>query len=157
MFDANDAAHENQVNNHVRTATSSPETLMEIIAAVNDSFSDELGKLLKKENLSLLQYQVMRVIQRNGHEGFPSLAIKSEIPHRVMDVTRVVDRLESAGYVVRKRSPQDRRVVLVCLTKAGRDALDRLTPSHESLAAKFTDKLTGLERVDLEHLLGRLK
>jgi DNA-binding MarR family transcriptional regulator len=45
-------------------------------------------------------------------------------------VTRLVDRMEQAGYVERRPCPSDRRVHYVGLTLLGRDMLERATRVH---------------------------
>lgn len=44
--------------------------------------------------------------------------------------TRLIDRLETAGLVERRRNTADRRQVLVCLTDAGRRRLADALPGH---------------------------
>lgn len=74
------------------------------------------------------------------------------VAHQVQDQTmsRIVERLERGGYVVRERSPDDRRRVLVHLTEAGRRARDEAgDPTFaESLvtAAVPADELPVLRR-----------
>jgi DNA-binding MarR family transcriptional regulator len=43
-------------------------------------------------------------------------------------VTRLVDRLEGSGYVLRRPDPGDRRATTVEITAAGRDAAERARP-----------------------------
>jgi DNA-binding MarR family transcriptional regulator len=45
-------------------------------------------------------------------------------------MTRLVDRIEDAGFVRRARSPEDRRGVYVEITPAGRDKIDAVWPDH---------------------------
>jgi DNA-binding MarR family transcriptional regulator len=42
-------------------------------------------------------------------------------------VTSIVDRLEAAGHVVRRRHPEDGRAVLAEITDAGRAVVERAT------------------------------
>ncbi|MCC5878256.1 MAG: MarR family transcriptional regulator [Candidatus Sumerlaeia bacterium] len=157
MFDSNVAAHENQPSTTTSEPDITPTSLFETLGVINDRFMEELARLLKNESLSPLQFQVLRIIHESNGEGVPSLAIKNQIAHRVMDVTRVVDRLEKLGYVVRKRSSGDRRVVLVSLTDSGSAALDRLAPSYEKLSSRMSSELSRLDMERLVDLLGRLK
>lgn len=45
-------------------------------------------------------------------------------------LTRLVDRIEQAGFVEREPDPHDRRGVSAVLTAAGRRAFRRATPTH---------------------------
>jgi DNA-binding MarR family transcriptional regulator len=61
-------------------------------------------------------------------------------------VTRLLDRLEAAGLVTRRRSEDDRRVVLTRLTRAGRALLTRL---DEPVAALHRRQFAGMPAADL--------
>lgn len=57
-------------------------------------------------------------------------------------VTGIVDRLVEHGFVRREEDPSDRRLVVVRLTPAGGDLLDRLRASGRSDLAAALDRLT---------------
>lgn len=62
-------------------------------------------------------------------------------------VTKLVDGLEQAGLAARERAPDDRRVVLVVPTGAGRELLER---GRAARVAAIAELLTGLSRADLK-------
>ena len=65
------------------------------------------------------------------------------------DVTRLVDRLEKAGFVARQRCSDDRRVVWVELTKSGKNVLRKLDkPVLELHESQFQ----GFSKTDLKLL-----
>lgn len=73
-------------------------------------------------------------------------------------VTRMLDHLEERGYVERRRSRQDRRVVELRLTEAGEHKLDELLPQ---VVARLNDVLNAsgfseAEFAELTHLLNKL-
>ncbi|MCY3001138.1 MAG: MarR family transcriptional regulator [Planctomycetota bacterium] len=72
---------------------------------------------------------------------------------RVPDVTRLVDRLEAAKLVERARTPEDRRVVLVRITAAGRNVLDALDAPVDALHKKQFASLAPAELAELQRLL----
>ncbi|MCA9215574.1 MAG: MarR family transcriptional regulator [Planctomycetales bacterium] len=66
-------------------------------------------------------------------------------------VSRILDRLERAGFILRERAKTDRRKVCVSLTDSGWQRVDNLpTPLHEQF-------LQRLERIDPVERLGLLK
>lgn len=75
--------------------------------------------------------------------------IGADMVARDPDVTRLVDRLEKAGLVERERSVEDRRVVLVRITREGRALLKRL---REPTAALHRAQLGHVARKDLARL-----
>jgi MarR family 2-MHQ and catechol resistance regulon transcriptional repressor len=72
-------------------------------------------------------------------------------------VTRLVDRMEAAGYVERVPCPTDRRVSYAALTDAGRAKLEEAAQVHaanlRAVFAAFSDD----DRRTLDDLLDRLR
>ena len=66
----------------------------------------------------------------------------------------MLNELEGAGYVERRRDPSDRRRHIVGLTSAGRDALLRAERAMESLEGEVLGALSPEERDELRSLLG---
>ena len=61
-------------------------------------------------------------------------------------LTRVVDRLERAGYVERSVCPSDRRGMFAQITKQGRKAFDRAKPIHrDGVARHFASRLSAAD------------
>lgn len=84
-----------------------------------------------------------------GRDGVPSQTIGEQLIAQVPDVTRLVDRLVERGLAERHRIDQDRRVVLVRITKAGLDLLAKLDgPVRELHLAQ----LGHMSRRDLQQL-----
>ncbi len=72
-------------------------------------------------------------------------------------LTRLVDRMERAGYVRRERCPDDRRGAFATLTARGRRALRQAEPIHErSVAEHFVRHLRADEAEVLTGALARV-
>jgi len=71
-------------------------------------------------------------------------------------VTRVIDRLEQAGYVRRLPDLDDRRGVVVELTQKGREAWDTSINVQGRREAFIASVLTKEEQRQLNHLLRKL-
>lgn len=81
--------------------------------------------VLKAEDLSLTQYNVLRIL-RGAPQGLPCGEIASRMITRDPDVTRLLDRMEKRGLISRARESRDRRMVLARITPAGLKLADRL-------------------------------
>ncbi|MCG6158301.1 MarR family transcriptional regulator [Rubinisphaera sp. ICM_H10] len=69
-------------------------------------------------------------------------------------VSRILDRLERDGYLLRERSTDDRRKVCLTLTEFGRKKLRNLpTPLQE----QFLERLRDLDREEVQQLLTSLE
>jgi DNA-binding MarR family transcriptional regulator len=72
--------------------------------------------------------------------------------------TRLVDRLEEAGYIERAACPTDRRVSWARLTDAGYERLAAATSVHlDDLDRHFVSRLSTDEMDTLRGLLSRLR
>lgn len=90
-----------------------------------DQLSRRLVPLLKAEELSPTQYNVLRIL-RGAPEGLTCGEIGQRMITRDPDITRLLDRLEKRGLIVRWRDVEDRRIVLARITPEGLKTLDRL-------------------------------
>lgn len=68
----------------------------------------------------------------------------------------VIDRLKARGFVVITRHDGDKRRLLVSLTDAGRQAVERLIPLAQEITAETLQPLTPREAATLLRLLGRI-
>ena len=97
-----------------------------------DLLSRAPAKLLKAEDLSSTQYNVLRIL-RGTPEGLPCGEIASRMITRDPDITRLLDRLEKRGLISRCRETKDRRMVMVRITAQGLKILANLDePVRES-------------------------
>ena len=62
-------------------------------------------------------------------------------------MTRMLDRLEAKGFIIRSRREDDRRVVNVALTKAGHEIIKLLPPT---ICAVLNDHLRGFSKKEFE-------
>ena len=71
-------------------------------------------------------------------------------------MTHLLDRLEAAGLVERVADPDDRRGLLVGLTRQGRALVARVGPSHLETERRMLGALTKREQAELARLLRKL-
>jgi DNA-binding MarR family transcriptional regulator len=90
-----------------------------------DLLSRSLVQVLKTEELSPTQYNVLRIL-RGSPEGLPCGEIANRMITRDPDITRLLDRLEKRGLISRWRETKDRRVVMAKITSNGLKLLGRL-------------------------------
>jgi DNA-binding MarR family transcriptional regulator len=90
-----------------------------------DMLSRGLVEILKAEDLSSTQYNVLRIL-RGAPEGLPCGEIASRMITRDPDITRLLDRMEKRGLISRCRETKDRRMVMARITPEGLKLLGRL-------------------------------
>jgi DNA-binding MarR family transcriptional regulator len=107
--------------------------------------------------LPLLWYGVLLHLGRSPGGYRPMSELINATAFTSGGVTRLVDRMERAGYVERRPCPTDRRVMYVGLTEAGRDMLERGTIVHvRGIQEHMIDALEADEVAQLDALLAKL-
>ena len=92
-----------------------------------------LADTFKPYDITPTQYNVLRILRGAGGAGLSRNDVRDRLVAQVPDVTRLLDRLEDAGFVARERARDDRRIVTTRITKQGLTLLARLdAPVAES-------------------------
>ena len=105
-----------QAGNKRRRAACPEEAAFLELLRTTDMLSRGLVKVLKIEDLSGTQYNVLRIL-RGSPEGLTCGEIASRMITRDPDITRLLDRLEKRGLISRCRETKDRRMVMVRIAK----------------------------------------
>jgi len=105
-----------------------------------DLLSRSVVQLLKTEDLSTTQYNVLRIL-RGSPEGLPCGEIARRMITRDPDITRLHDRLEKGALISRSRDNKDRRTVMA-----------RITPEGLKLLAQLDEPIQEIHRKQLGHL-----
>ncbi len=121
-----------------------------------DSLLGVLGQTLKPYGVSPTQYHALRILRGAGPDGLPCGEVAARMINQDPDVTRLFDRMEKRGWIVRERSRVDRRVLLSRVTNAGLALLDSLDAAIAAYHRSTMGHLTAAELKDLGRLLERL-
>jgi DNA-binding MarR family transcriptional regulator len=89
------------------------------------------------------------------HESVPQQQMCETLSIDANNLVLLLNSLERAGHVRRRRDPEDRRRHLVELTAAGRRALDRAERAQETIEDELLAPLSAEERATLHALLTR--
>ena len=108
-------------------------------------------------NLPHAWFEVLLRLGRSEDDRLTMGSLAEQVSLTSGGVTRLVDRLQAAGYVERLPCPSDRRVSYAALTPAGRAELDKAVPVvTANLRTVFAD--FGVDdRSRLDDLLDRLR
>lgn len=83
-------------------------------------------ELFNTYELSAQQYNALRLLRAAEPDGLTVQGIGCKLISRAPDMTRMLDRLEQRGWIVRTRRADNRRVVDVRITASGVQLLDQL-------------------------------
>lgn len=98
--------------------------------------------LFDRWNLTAQQYNVLRLLEAKHPEPMATLQLSAKLVSRAPDITRMLDKLEGQGWIVRERSSEDRRAVLVALTPKGLALLKEMAGPVKHMHVAQTGHLT---------------
>jgi DNA-binding MarR family transcriptional regulator len=99
-------------------------------------------KLCSKFGITVIQYNVLRILKGAYPQGHPRCEIISRMIGSSPDITRLIDRLEKQGLVERIRTKEDRRLSVTRITAKGLKLVERIQPHLDDINKKFTANLT---------------
>jgi DNA-binding MarR family transcriptional regulator len=129
------------------------EELEQYIDRLQQIFLHTMRKISKKTTdcepkLTGPQFFILQLLHNEGRSTVSSLA--EEMAVKPSAITAMIDRLLKQGYVLRDRDEQDRRVVFVQISEAGRGILEETLQKRKKILAQY---LSHLEREELESLI----
>jgi DNA-binding MarR family transcriptional regulator len=132
--------------------------LIGLLFETNARLSRSLGAALEEScGLPLPWFDVLLQLRRSPEGRLRMSELADATVHSTGGTTRLVDRVEAAGYVERINCPSDRRAIHVAITPAGNEKLDEALEAHIShLQGQVTPRLDERERATLIELLSKL-
>src|SRR5437868_12557920 len=124
---------------HPFTLQGEQEAMLNILRTA-DQLQIRFSRLFRQFGLTPQQYNVLRILRGEGR-ALPILEIAARMITVVPGITGLIDRLESASLVERKRCNHDRRVIYVAIT-----------PRAIEILAEIDEPLSNLHQQTLGHL-----
>ncbi|MDK3018536.1 MarR family winged helix-turn-helix transcriptional regulator [Pseudodonghicola flavimaris] len=126
-----------------------------LIARTNRLIELDLESRLKPDRLTIDHFRVLRCLEQTGPISMSELA--SHVLVEPANLTKIIDRMTSQGFVMRLPDQNDRRRVLVTLAPAGKQKNSQLADvakEHEV----FVKEMLGAEDVEaIRNLLADLQ
>jgi DNA-binding MarR family transcriptional regulator len=116
-------------------------------SGIFDRLFGMLRRLVPSDGLSLTTGSTLHRLDRHGAARLSDLAAREGVTQPAM--SQLVSRLERDGLASRETDPADGRVVLVQITRAGRDLLARRREARAQRLAELVAGLSAEERATL--------
>lgn len=113
--------------------------------------------VMEPADVTLQQYNVLRILRGAGEQGLPTLAVAERMVERTPGVTRLIDRMEKKGWVIRVRCTEDRRRVWCRITQSGLELLSSLDTPMNAVDDSLSGALDESEILELIGYLDRLR
>ena len=106
--------------------------------------SHAVDQFFRPFDITPSQYNVLRILRGAGPKGLCRNEISQRMVTATPDMSRLLDRIEKAGWVTREQSEDDRRQVSTYITKPGMELLASLErPVRDFVARIFDDAAVG--------------
>ena len=118
-----------------------------------DMLSRGLVRILKSEDVSATQYNVLRILRGAQPNGLTCAAIGGRMITAEPDITRLLARLKALKLIRQQRDKHDRRVVWTQISEAGLELLQAMDPVIQRVPREMLGHMSGLELAQLVGLL----
>ena len=102
-----------------------------------NQLKSRIATVLKKEGVTMQQYNVLRIVNGAAKEGITTSEIRERMLDKMSDASRMVDRLESMELLFKQRDRDDRRVLHIYLTDKGQSLVKRLMDLQKNYRANM--------------------
>src|SRR6516162_8764987 len=102
----------------------------ELVRLETELWNSVEARLRADHGITLPFFEFMQVISRRPQCRVQDIA--AELNITVGGTSKVVDRIEAAGYCARSANPHDRRSSIIALTPAGKRLLPKITATVDS-------------------------
>jgi DNA-binding MarR family transcriptional regulator len=135
----------------------SPVAVFGRITRVERYLATALREVYHRHRIDAGEYDVLAALRRSGprYRLTPTELSRSVLVTSAT-MTERLDRLQRSDLITRRPAAHDRRSVLVELTPAGRELIDRAIADLLSAEASLLDALPAGDRTALAGLLGKL-
>jgi DNA-binding MarR family transcriptional regulator len=132
----------------------------QLMYRVRAAYMSALDQALAQEpelaelEISGAQYVILNLLAQGGVDSAAQLC--KDITYDGGAMTRMIDRLEAKGLIIRRRCPEDRRLNKLALTEAGRAAIPKLRACSVRILNHFLRGFSKADARQLESLLARM-
>jgi len=127
------------------------------VARTAEYLSAAISGVLKTADLTLTQYNVLRILRGVREEGLSCSEISERMVTKESDVTRLLDRVEARGFISRERPANNRRIVLARITDEGLRVLEELDEPVDELNRNLVGHLGKENQKILNELLEAIR
>ena len=130
------------------------DSLPMILSRTLDGVMPVYRALFQEHAITDQQWRVMRALWEQKHLTSKQISEITLLPSP--SLVGILDRLEKKGFVGRLRSIEDRRLVYIVPTQAGRKLQELMLPKIEQIHNRFMHQVTPDEWGELNRILDKL-
>jgi DNA-binding MarR family transcriptional regulator len=110
--------------------------------------SNQMRNIFRSHNILYQHFNVLKILKGAGGRALCNNEILDVMLDKTRDLTRLVDKLESMGWVTKQINPINKRSVMIKLTEEG----NKFTVSMEKKIEEWMMVNTNLTNEECDHL-----
>jgi len=126
-------------------------SLGELLLAMRRKLAGRSQMIRLRDQLSATQFEALWFVAAS--DSVPMESVANHLGIKPPSATALISALERKGYVVRKGSPADRRVVNVALTASAKRQLTSIKKRKDKAFESLLSKLSAADRKEFTRLL----
>jgi DNA-binding MarR family transcriptional regulator len=130
-------------------------TVVGILKAGNKA-EDHLSKALKPFDISLQQFNVLRILRGRKENPANLKTVQKRMIHKMSNTTRLIDKLIDKTLVSRKICEENRRKIEIFITENGLEVLAQLDMIIQNTEAEILQPLSLEEQKTLRSLINKI-
>ena len=130
--------------------------LIRLIKHLTARFNFNLGRMVRPVGLNEVSFRTLMMLYANAEHGVHASMLSEATGETRANITRVCDELARKGLLQRHPGVEDRRRVVLELTRKGEALIERLLPKVWAQLKTRMDALNAGEKRELERLLKKL-
>jgi DNA-binding MarR family transcriptional regulator len=127
----------------------------ELIVNISSRLIYTFNNALKPHQITSQQFAILKILYSIQPSTVTIKQIRSQMPDKMSDVSRIVEKMRNKGLIDRKINSEDRRNVDISITDKGIAAYNDTEPYFRGIE-KQLDKLSSEEVQQLNQLLRKL-
>ena len=137
--------------------TSLDRLILSGLIQTSEHLTASFSAVLDSYGLTFTQYSALLVLSNSEHSGLSCSEIGDSMLSRFSDITRLMDRLQNKGYVIRTRDKKDRRTVRTKISDKGSSLIRKLEKPVKQWERKTLDTLNQDQKKTLLELVKRIR
>ena len=117
---------------------------------MSDRFRESYGSTFSR-------FDVLAHLFEAGKGGLSTSLLAARLLASKGNITRLLDRMEEDGLLVRKLSKEDRRVSIIYLSAQGAELFERMATDHEAWAFDVFEGISVGEKEELLRMLRQIR
>ena len=116
----------------------------------------QFESILKPYALSSPQFNILRIL-RGANDWLNMQEVKNRMVEKSPNTTRLCDKLEAKGLILRERNEQDKRQVFMKISDKGLKYIAPIDKANQSEVMQFLQNITTKEAQELSRILDKLR